>query len=67
MVQLMKNGESVPQAEKAAAPPVKMEVEDSLEEEHGPLHKRLKVLACFVTVISLITAVLIGIVTLFEV
>ncbi|XP_057767763.1 uncharacterized protein LOC130988032 isoform X2 [Salvia miltiorrhiza] len=42
MVQLMKNDESASQGEKTAAPPVKMEVEDSLEEEHGPLHKRPK-------------------------
>ncbi|KAI3455161.1 hypothetical protein Pfo_011824 [Paulownia fortunei] len=41
MVQLMKNGKSEPQAEKTAAA-VKMEVEDPLEEEHGPLHKRPK-------------------------
>ncbi|KAG8379576.1 hypothetical protein BUALT_Bualt07G0103300 [Buddleja alternifolia] len=40
MVQLMKNGKSESQNEKMAA--VKMEVEDSLEEEHGPLHKRSK-------------------------
>lgn len=60
----MKNGESAPQGEKTAAPSVKMEVEDSLEEEHGPLHKRPKVL---VVHHSLIIAVLIYIITLFEV
>ncbi|CAA0843309.1 Unknown protein [Striga hermonthica] len=42
MVQLMKNGGggSDSQTRKMAA--VKMELEDSLEEEHGPLHKRPK-------------------------
>ncbi|KAL0425168.1 UNVERIFIED_CONTAM: hypothetical protein Sradi_1051600 [Sesamum radiatum] len=40
MVHLMKSGDSESQAEKMAA--VKMEVEDSLEEEHAPLHKRPK-------------------------
>ncbi|XP_042057800.1 uncharacterized protein LOC121802246 isoform X1 [Salvia splendens] len=39
MVQLMKNDESASHGEKT---PVKMEVEDCLEEEHGPLHKRPK-------------------------
>lgn len=42
MVQLMKNGKSETQSEKMGA--VKMEIEDPLEEEHGPLHKRPKVL-----------------------
>lgn len=41
MVQLMNNGE--PEKKKA----VKMEVEDSLEEEHAPLHKRPKVFFLF--------------------
>lgn len=45
MVQLMKNGESASQGEKVAAA-VKMEVEDALEDEHGPLHKRSKVWIC---------------------
>ncbi|KAK4395483.1 hypothetical protein Sango_1702600 [Sesamum angolense] len=44
MVQLMRNGKSEQQREKMAA--VKVEVEDHLEEEHGPLHKRPKVF-CF--------------------
>ncbi|KAG6421457.1 hypothetical protein SASPL_118010 [Salvia splendens] len=39
MVQLMKSDESASRGEKT---PVKMEVEDCLEEEHGPLHKRPK-------------------------
>ncbi|KAL2242819.1 UNVERIFIED_CONTAM: hypothetical protein Sindi_0399900 [Sesamum indicum] len=45
MVQLMRNGKSEQQREKMAAPTaaaVKVEVEDHLEEEHGPLHKRPK-------------------------
>ncbi|XP_047942578.1 uncharacterized protein LOC125189334 [Salvia hispanica] len=42
MVQLMKNDESASQGDKTPPAPVKMEVEDSLEEEHGPLHKRIK-------------------------
>ncbi|GER54119.1 chorismate synthase [Striga asiatica] len=43
MVQLMKNGGgSDSQTQKMAV--VKMELEDSLEEEHGPLHKRPKML-----------------------
>lgn len=45
MVQLMKNGESASQTEKVAA--VKMEVEDALEDEHGPFHKRTKVFICY--------------------
>ncbi|KAL8502111.1 hypothetical protein ACS0TY_021289 [Phlomoides rotata] len=40
MVQLMKHGESASQSEKVAS--VKMEVEDALEDEHGPFHKRSK-------------------------
>ncbi|KAL0464001.1 UNVERIFIED_CONTAM: hypothetical protein Slati_0287700 [Sesamum latifolium] len=40
MVHLMKSGDSESQAEKMTS--VKMEVEDSLEEEHAPLHKRPK-------------------------
>ncbi|XP_075479739.1 uncharacterized protein LOC142520580 [Primulina tabacum] len=40
MVQLMKNGKSESHSERM--PPVKMEVEDPLEEEHGPLQKRAK-------------------------
>ncbi|XP_073015387.1 uncharacterized protein [Primulina eburnea] len=40
MVQLMKSGKSESQREKMA--PVKMEVEDPLEEEYGPLQKRAK-------------------------
>ncbi|KAL6563099.1 hypothetical protein OROHE_005686 [Orobanche hederae] len=41
MVQLMKNsGGSESRSEKVVA--VKMEMEDSLEEEYGPLHKRFK-------------------------
>lgn len=41
MVQLMKNGNPDSQNEKT--PMVKTEMEDPLEEEHGPLSKRHKV------------------------
>ncbi|CAA3010921.1 Hypothetical predicted protein [Olea europaea subsp. europaea] len=40
MIQLMKNGKSEPETGKMTA--VKVEVDDSLEEEHGPFHKRPK-------------------------
>ncbi|XVF88110.1 hypothetical protein PTKIN_Ptkin19aG0023700 [Pterospermum kingtungense] len=46
MVQLMRSGNIRPESERTAVgdkPPVKLEiVEDSLEEEHGPLNKRSK-------------------------
>lgn len=49
MVQLMKSSNLMPEPEKKATTtsfrdelPVKLEIEDSLEEEHGPLNKRSK-------------------------
>ncbi|XP_059637654.1 uncharacterized protein LOC132279644 isoform X2 [Cornus florida] len=46
MVQLMRSGNFRPGTESASFPekfPVKLEIEDTLEEEHGPLNKRSKI------------------------
>lgn len=48
MIQLMKNGKSEPETGKMTA--VKVEVDDSLEEEHGPFHKRPKVYFPYFTI-----------------
>lgn len=45
MVQLMKSGDLLSEQDTAACtdkPPVKLEIEDSLEDEHAPLTKRTK-------------------------
>ncbi|RVW88396.1 hypothetical protein CK203_040991 [Vitis vinifera] len=45
MVQLMKSGSLRPERETTPCRdklPVKLEIEDSLEEEHGPFNKRSK-------------------------
>ncbi|KAA8535424.1 hypothetical protein F0562_030435 [Nyssa sinensis] len=51
MVQLMRSGNLRPGTETATFPekfPAKLEIDDSLEEEHGPLNKRLKSSSPFV-------------------